>query len=59
MGLFPGSLTLAPGVLRPRDSASEVAGYRSCYAAYRRVSRFRGGHQRASIAHAGRGRRAA
>ncbi len=28
-----------------------------CYAAYRRVSRFRGGHQRASIAYTGRGHR--
>jgi hypothetical protein len=26
MGLFPRCLTRAPGVLRPRDSASEVAG---------------------------------
>jgi hypothetical protein len=29
MGPFRGFLTLAPGVLRPRDSASDVAGYRS------------------------------
>jgi hypothetical protein len=53
----PGCLTLAPGELRPRDSASGVAGYRSRYAAYRRGFRFRGGHQTASIAHAGRGHR--
>jgi hypothetical protein len=29
MGLFAGCLALAPGELRPRDSASDIAGYRS------------------------------
>jgi hypothetical protein len=46
-----------PCVLRPRDSASDIVGYRSRYAAYRRVSCFRGGHQTASIAHSGRDHR--
>jgi len=35
MGPFAGCLSLAPGELRPRDSASDVAGYRWRYAAYR------------------------
>jgi hypothetical protein len=56
MGLFRGCPTPAPGELRRRDSASDIAGYRSCYAAYHRGSRFRGRHQWLLIAHSGRGR---
>jgi len=46
LGLLPGCLKLAPGELRRRDSASEVARRCIvCYAAYRRVPGPRGGHR--------------